>query len=68
MSFIGSSLIGIMDKMSNGQDRMTKELSELNAFSRARDVKISRNTEDIKEIRIITSVNTSRLDKLKGQD
>ena len=60
ISVIGSSLI-------DGQNRMSEELSKLNAFLQTHESRISRNERDIEEVRIISNSNSSRLYKMEGR-
>lgn len=57
---IGSSLI-------RGQEKMTDEISKMNAYLRTHEIRISRNEKDIEEVRTLSSGNSDRIYKLEGE-
>jgi len=61
-------LIGVIgNSLIDGQNRMSEELSKLNAFLQTHESRISRNERDIEEVRIISNSNSSRLYKIEGR-
>ena len=60
-------LIGVIGKsLIDGQNRMTEEISKMNAFLQTHESRISRNEDDIKEINVKVNGNSERIYKLKG--
>ena len=60
-------LIGVIgNSLIDGQNRMTEEISKMNAYLQTHESRISRNESDINEINVKVLGNSEMIYKLKG--
>ena len=66
VAYMGDRFIVNQDKLIDGQNRTTEEVGKINGNLQAYESRISRNEQDVKEVRDVTTNHEGRIIKLEG--